>query len=205
MVLYVNIGWRRDMQFFFFFFLWCSVFFPICFDLIRSYFTRHFCFLLGVWPLHYFWFHVFFEHQAWHIILFTFVLSALAAEVTVVPPSRLMALIGQALKWQQHQGWHLIFLYLFRKAGVLWHLGTIFLHHSILLVLAVPGLLPPGTQFDLFRGTAAMKQDEDDMYPTTLGHTIKVNCQCKCWFLLHPLASFPSVENDSIVCYFFAI
>lgn len=40
--------------------------------------------------------------------------------------------------------------------------------------MALPGLLPPGTQFDLFRGTAAMKQDVDDMYPTTLGHTIKV-------------------------------
>lgn len=82
----------------------------------------------------------------------------------MVPPSRLMALIGQALKWQQHQGNTLLI--------VLWLLSQSWCCY--LLFSHGPGLLPPGTQFDLFRGTAAMKQDEDDMHPTTLGHTIKV-------------------------------
>ena len=63
-----------------------------------------------------------------------------------------------------------------------------FLFHLTDFSFVLSGLLPPGTQFDLFRGTAAMKQDVDDMYPTTLGHTIKVRCNIS--FLVLVMFSF---------------
>ena len=80
----------------------------------------------------------------------------LGEEVSTAPPSRLLALIGQALKWQQYQGRlsdsdQLYILWWSAIGKCVWF-GT--------------GLLPPGVEFDVFRGIAPVRKNEEETYPS---------------------------------------
>ncbi len=57
-------------------------------------------------------------------------------------------------------------------------------------------MLPPGTQFDLFRGTAPVTI-EDETYPTRLERTIRV---CSCWLYARDAALCAVVVFFVFVC-----
>ncbi|WIA33260.1 hypothetical protein OEZ86_006402 [Tetradesmus obliquus] len=84
--------------------------------------------------------------------------NALSTEVVMVPPSRLMSIVGQAVKWQQSQG-----------------------------------LLPPGTAYDLFRGTAASQRDEVEAYPSSLAAKVTFGAKT------HPEVAIFSPDGTMLV------
>ena len=102
-------------------------------------------------------------------------LTALSGVVSVVPPSRLMALLGQSLKWQQHQGllppgttidlFRLVLQTRFRFKFTFTQ--SLYYKKSSVDQCSLVKYIKPS------RGRAAIKDLEDEKYPTMLNKTIK--------------------------------
>lgn len=114
--------------------------------------------------------------------------SAIRDELNIVPPSRLLALLNQAMKFQQYKG----------------IINRFALPVSLCLCVSVLsycylGMLPPGTQFDLFRGTAPVVIEEE-AFPTKLEKTIRVGRREKKKTVDVCLCLFPFVVWKAVAC-----
>jgi hypothetical protein len=119
----------------------------------------------------------------------------LSVQVVVVPPSRLMSLLSQALRWQQHIGNPCIHIYTCQYTSACVypcpHPSSLSLSLSLSLSFSsdiytpsfsfilhalhvYAGHLPKGSTYDLFRGTAPVQAEEEEKYPTRNDKVIKV-------------------------------
>ncbi|XP_057188500.1 WD40 repeat-containing protein SMU1 isoform X2 [Triplophysa rosa] len=90
--------------------------------------------------------------------------QAFAGEVCLVPPSRLMALLGQG-RICEGALYRLQETKALRQFGSLAMLSLKWQQHQ--------GLLPPGMSLQLFRGKGALKDMEEERFPTQLSRLIK--------------------------------